>query len=263
MHRVDLTWVLSSFEKELLETHLGVSPKRLALSRFAYPKQRPASFEKSFDERRGFSFVGNYRHAPNLDAFRWLRDELWSQIRARLPHAELELWGAYPTQEVFEAHEPRRGFLVRGVAQTMDQVLGSTRVSLAPVRFGAGIKGKISDSWHFGVPVVSTPLGFEGMVGEGALIGGARLSGEALAEYAVKLYLDSAAWSEARDWGLRQLDQSFSLGTFEKELAGGIARARENFSKRDQDWIRRCFTHHSLETPRFFGKWLELKESKR
>jgi len=263
IHRVDLTWVLSSFEKKLLESHFGVQPQRLALSRFAYPKQRPASFERGFEERRGFSFVGNYRHAPNLDAFRYLRDELWAQIRARLPRAEIELWGAYPTQEVFEAHDPRRGFLVRGVADTMDQVLGSARVSLAPVRFGAGIKGKISDSWHFGVPVVSTPLGFEGMVQDGSLPGGERLSAEGLAEYAVRLDQDPAAWSEARDWGLRQLAQSFSQRKFESELSGGIEQARENFYKRDQDWIRRCFTHHSLETPRFFGKWLELKESKR
>jgi glycosyltransferase involved in cell wall biosynthesis len=145
----------------------------------------------------------------------------------------------------------------------MDQVLGSARVSLAPIRFGAGIKGKICDSWHFGVPVVSTPLGFEGMVHDGSLPGGERLSAEALAEYAVRLDQDPAAWSEARDWGLRQLDQSFSQRKFESELSCGIEQARENFYKRDQDWIRRCFTHHSLETPRFFGKWLELKESKR
>lgn len=161
IHRVDLTWLISPFEKQLLESEYGVSGERLGLSRFAYP-HRPRA-PGGFAARGDFCFIGNFRHAPNLDAFRWLRESLWPAIRSRLPQARLRIWGAYPTQEVMQAHAPARGFEVRGVAETLDEVFGSARVSLAPLRFGAGIKGKISDSWSHGVPVVSTPVGFEGM----------------------------------------------------------------------------------------------------
>lgn len=258
IHRVDLTWLISPFEKDLLESQYGVSAERLGLSRFAYPKRRSASGE--FAARGDFCFVGNFRHSPNLDAFRWLRESLWPAIRSRLPHARLRIWGAYPTQEVMQAHAPARGFEVRGVAESLDEVFGTARVSLAPLRFGAGIKGKISDSWSHGVPVVSTPVGFEGMC-DSLPVRGAGSSVEELADAAVLLHEDESAWQAAREWGRLQLQKFFSEEVFARELLDGITRARRNHAGRDRDWIRRMLTHHSLETPRFFGKWIELKES--
>ncbi len=260
LHRVDLAWLVSPFEKELLESRFSVASRRLSVSRFAYPK-RPETF-RGFSDRVGFSFIGNFRHPPNLDAFRWLRREIWPEVRRLLPGARIDLWGAYPPQEVSEAHDPKQGFFVRGCAPDLEAVFSSSRVSLAPLRFGAGIKGKISDSWHYGVPVVATSIGFEGMTeGEGAAGG---LSGEGTLEFAqaaVSLHEDQALWERLRSQGLELIERFFSEQVFLDQLQQGLSQARQNFLERDNDWVRRMLTHHSLETPRFFGKWLELKES--
>jgi hypothetical protein len=85
-------------------------------------------------------------------------------------------------------------------------------------------------------------------------------SAEEFARAAVELHDQAEHWTEARDFGWRALDQSFSVEVFERELLEGLTRARANRDARSGDWIRRMLTHHSLETPRFFGKWLELKE---
>jgi glycosyltransferase involved in cell wall biosynthesis len=265
LHRVDLTLLISPFEQELLTEHFGVDSSRLALSTFAYPKRpapsgRQAGESADFSRRSGFCFVGNFRHAPNLDAFRWLRDELWGAVRRRLGGAVVRVWGAYPTQEVFEAHDPGRGFLVMGEALRLGDVFSDARVSLVPVRFGAGIKGKVSDSWDQGVPVVSTSLGLEGM----CTVGGAIQAAASAAEFvdcAVKLHEDPAAWSEARRAGEQALFQRYSSEVFLQELRAAIDQARMRNATREGDWVRRMLTHHSLETPRYFGKWLELKES--
>jgi glycosyltransferase involved in cell wall biosynthesis len=172
----------------------------------------------------------------------------------------VRVWGAYPTQEVFEAHDPGRGFLVMGEALRLGDVFSDARVSLVPVRFGAGIKGKVSDSWDQGVPVVSTSLGLEGM----CTVGGAIQAAASAAEFvdcAVKLHEDPAAWSEARRAGEQALFQRYSSEVFLQELRAAIDQARMRNATREGDWVRRMLTHHSLETPRYFGKWLELKES--
>ncbi len=261
LHRVDLTLLISPVERDLLVEAFGVDSERLALSTFAYPKRQHApGLELGYGGRSGFCFVGNFRHAPNLDAFRWLRDELWEAIRVRVPGAELRIWGAYPTQEVFEAHAPRRGFLVMGEAPGLQEVFAPARASLVPVRFGAGIKGKVSDSWAHGVPVAATWLGLEGMCAPDSGVLGAG-SARDFVDLAVRLHDDPAAWEQARSRGWEALEARYSGEVFMRELREALERASKRHSMRENDWVRRMLTHHSLETPRYFGKWLELKES--
>lgn len=122
-----------------------------------------------FDARHGFVTIGGFRHAPNVDAVEWLAAEIWPRIRARLPRshintATMRVYGAYPNHRVQALHNPSQGFHICGHAKSLD-VLARARVLLAPVRYGAGIKGKIVDAWRYGVPVVATDVGAEGMQG--------------------------------------------------------------------------------------------------
>ena len=116
-----------------------------------------------FEDRSDFAFVGGFRHPPNVDSARVLHREIWPGIRSRLPNATLRVCGAYPTPEVLSMHDPSVGFLVHGKVDDVDGVLRTSRVMLAPLRFGAGIKGKIVDAWRCGCPVVTTSVGAEGM----------------------------------------------------------------------------------------------------
>jgi hypothetical protein len=272
LHRVDLTWLVSDFERELLVRNFGVEPRRVAVSRFAYPEpawtrgtaaeERDGARLEAFSGRLGFCLIGNFRHAPNLDAFRWVRAEIWPRVRALLPSAELHVYGAYPPKEVMEAHSPRSGFLVHGPAETLDQVFSRSRVSLAPLRFGAGIKGKISDSWWHGVPVVSTSIGAEGM-SDGADWGG-RIANtaEAFARACVDLHESEADWGMGRDAGFRILGALFSGEVFDREFRVGLAQAEAGRVARSSDWVRRMMCHSTLDSYRYFGRWLELKQSR-
>jgi hypothetical protein len=122
-----------------------------------------------FEARNGFVIIGGFRHAPNVDAVEWLAEEIWPRIRARLPRshrnvATMRVYGAYTNHRVQALHNPSQGFFICGHAKNLD-VLARARVLLAPVRYGAGIKGKIVDAWRYGLPVVATKIGAEGMRG--------------------------------------------------------------------------------------------------
>jgi len=261
IHRVDLSWLVSDFEMKLLTREFGVDCKRLAVSRFAYPKRTGTRAE--FSGRKGFAMLGNFRHAPNLDAFRWLRAEIWPAIRSLLANAEIHIFGAYPPKEVMQAHAPRDGFFVHGPAENLGQVFDSVRVSLAPLRFGAGIKGKISDSWWHGVPVVSTPLGAEGMTGPGAEWGGAVASTvEDFARACVAHHEDLERWQEARERGDASIEELFSEERFFAELEGDLKRAHAAKASSEVDWMRQMLVQSSVDAYRYFGRWLELKQQR-
>ena len=117
-----------------------------------------------FEPRRGFATIGTFHHPPNVDSARWLAAEVWPLIRRELPTATMRVYGAYPTAAIESLHAPKDGFLVEGFAPTVGGAMDGARVLLAPLRFGAGIKGKIVDAWMRGLPAVTTPVGAEGMV---------------------------------------------------------------------------------------------------
>ncbi|MBU6376232.1 MAG: glycosyltransferase, partial [Bdellovibrionales bacterium] len=264
LHRVDLAWLISDFEQALLINRFRVEPSRLFVSRFAYP-QRPWLREpaaKAFQERMGFVQLGNFRHAPNLDAFRWLRQEVWPRIRCLLPQARVDVYGAYPTQEVLEANQPQLGFFVHGRAEDLSEVFRKARVSLAPLRFGAGIKGKIADSWWHGVPVVSTSIGSEGMGSAGAWGGLISDSAEEFATESVRLHESQDQWELSRAHAGRVLDERFSESVFVEQIRESILRANQCHLEAKNDWIRQMLNHATLDTYRYFGKWLELKATR-
>jgi hypothetical protein len=264
IHRVDLAWLVSGVEHELLIREFGVDPSRVAVSRFAYPDPAEApGAMNGFLQRSGFCLLGNFRHAPNLDAFRWMRAEVWPRIRAQLPAVELHVYGAYPTKEVMEAHSPRSGFLVHGRAESLTEVFAPRRVSLAPLRFGAGIKGKISDSWWHGVPVVSTSIGSEGMSDGGTWGGRIGNSTEDFVQACVELHESKAQWEQAREGGVRVLRAMFSVESFDRDFEAGLNQAEAGRRRRESDWIRRMMLHSTQDSYRYFGKWLELKQARK
>jgi hypothetical protein len=104
-----------------------------------------------------------------VDAVEYLATEIWPRIRARLPRSHrdsaiMRVYGAYPNKRVQALHNPSEGFHICGHAKSLD-VLARARVLLAPLRYGAGIKGKIVDAWRYGLPVVTTEIGAEGIRG--------------------------------------------------------------------------------------------------
>jgi glycosyltransferase involved in cell wall biosynthesis len=143
--------------------------------------------------RRGLLFVGNFGHQPNLDAMSWLTRDVLPQLEAARPHVEVDIVGSGLPKE-FESTLPGNA-RYRGWIEDLAPVYERRRVALAPMRFGAGMKGKVTQALSFGLPVVTTPVGAEGLPRSPAIrvaTSAAELVSEALA-----LVDDDALWAES------------------------------------------------------------------
>eukprot|EP00741_Cyanophora_paradoxa_P006352 tig00000980_g6157.t1 len=277
LHRSDLALVCSAYEKSLLERRMGMDPAKLLVAPFFYDLGAPAA-GPPFDERQHFCAIGNFRHAPNADAVELLSQRLWPALRARLPRAQLHVFGAYPEGRHMRLHDPVGGFHLRGPCGDAVETLRGFRVQLAPLRFGAGIKGKVADSWAAGTPVVTTPIGAEGMLPgipdgpahHAALLAASSAWGGAIAgvedgafvEAAARLYTADADWTAAAARGRALLVAGFSLAARGPGVAGAlgeVARGEVLAGRRAGDFAAAAFWHASLRASEYMSRWIEAK----
>lgn len=191
---------------------------------------------KAFADRHHFTTIGNFRHPPNRDGLKWFAKEVWPLIHEQLPDACMHVYGAYPAPQDFELQDASRNLFVKGMTKTLEMLLHH-RVLLAPLRFGAGIKGKIADAWMHGAAVVTTPIGGEGMepalglpAGAGVMTwGGYRtaVTARQFADDAVRLYTDAATWEASVAVGRSIVDTVFSQDVIEPVFMATLERARE------------------------------------
>jgi glycosyltransferase involved in cell wall biosynthesis len=259
IYRCDLSLLISAYEHELLRSApYFVSERLLHEWGFCYdppPSPRPDT------RRSGFAVIGNFRHEPNADGVRWLKAELWPRIRAGLPDAQVQVWGAYPPREIMELEDPGQGFYVRGPAPDQFEALAAARVNLAPLRFGAGLKGKIADGWWSGTPCVTTPVGAEGMcLADGAFGGAVADAPQAFAEAAVRLHESAPAREQARATGYRILSERFDHARNARALLDRIEAVRADLpSQRAHNVTGRMLAHHERQCTKYFSRWIELK----
>ncbi|HUH33349.1 MAG TPA: glycosyltransferase, partial [Daejeonella sp.] len=142
--RSDLSLIISRFELDLLKKLFNVEESLLFYLPFMTDKLNDEKIlEKlSFTKRQNFVTIGNFLHEPNCDSVRFLKEDIWPVIRKALPEAELHIYGAYPVPKITQLHNPKEGFLIKGRANDVIAVMEAGRVCLAPLRFGAGLKGK-------------------------------------------------------------------------------------------------------------------------
>jgi glycosyltransferase involved in cell wall biosynthesis len=261
IYRCDLTLVISPFEKKLLEDVFHV-PEQLLLE-LGYSYAEPQAIFLDYSKRSNFVMIGNFRHPPNYDAVFWLKEKIWPEIRKKIPNTEVHLYGAYPPKEVMALDDPKTGFRVKGPTPDSIAILGQYRVSLAPLRFGAGIKGKIADSWSAGTPVVTTPIGAEGMSSLGSEFAGEVRSNEVeFAEACAELYEDEVLWRGCQLKGKQELSELYGVEKNRMRLKNRLNEqlvSQEEF--RRQNVVGLILSHASLRSTKYFSKWIELKES--
>ena len=148
IYRCDLSLIISSHEMTLLAETFNVPGSILHHLPFMIEPKASQQPELNFNERSHFISIGNFRHAPNWDAVLVL-SQLWPAIRKQCPDAQLHIYGSYPPPKATALNNPKSGFLVKGWADDAFEVMARARVCLAPLRFGAGIKGKFIDAMHF------------------------------------------------------------------------------------------------------------------
>jgi GT2 family glycosyltransferase/glycosyltransferase involved in cell wall biosynthesis len=210
----NLTIVHSDYEKEILAKSAPESAV------YVFPwilDTKPV--EKGFDERAGIAFLGGYGHPPNIDAVLYFVEKIWPKIHAARPDISFYVYGSRAPQEIFEL-DGKMNIHVIGYLDDLNDCFGNIRVSVAPLRYGAGLKGKVAMAMAYGVPVVATSCAAEGMRlrdDENILV---RDNEDDFAEAVLQLYDDKQLWNRLSAASLSYIDQGYST---EK----GIARVGE------------------------------------
>ncbi|MBS0194739.1 MAG: glycosyltransferase [Proteobacteria bacterium] len=221
VRRADLCWVVSAFERELLQRELPGARVEV-LSNLHRVRAERAGFEA----RRDLLFVGSYRHPPNVDAAMWMAREVFPLIRAQQPQIVLHLVGPWPSPEVL-ALDNLPGVRVHGHVADLDAFMDGCRVGLAPLRYGAGVKGKINLSMAHGQPVVATPAAVEGMHlrdGEDVLV---VADAAAFAAAVLRLHEDRDLWETLATNGVANVERHFSFAAARAVLQGILASRGE------------------------------------
>ena len=265
IYRSDLSLIISRDELSLLTDGFGVPSALLETVGFLYPTPPPST---AWEERRNLVFIGNGLHEPNLDAMRLLKRDLWKPIRAALgrrgaANVELHIYGAYLPQEVLQFDNPREGFRVMGKAGDAYETLGRYRCNLAPLRFGAGLKGKVSDGWMVGTPCVATPIAAEGMTLDSRFGGKIVANLEDYAEGVAELYTDTDTWSDAQRNGREVLTSLFSEATQARIFTERLARLLdEKTYGRERNIVGSLLWYNGLRSTEYFSRWIECKNRK-
>ena len=262
IYRCDLSLMISSFEMELLENHFKVPKALLHYLPFLEDPLSEAEQDSlpSFSERQHFVTIGNFRHAPNWDSVLYLKQTIWPLLRKELPQAEMHVYGSYPPEKALQLQQPKEGFYVKGWAKEAKQVLRNSKVCLAPLRFGAGLKGKFIEAMCCGTPSVTTAVGAEGMCGSNPWGGEIADTPTALVSAAKALYTDSNLWRQAQVNGFEILNKCFERNSFESSFAERISALEENLhSHRKQNFYGALLQHHSMRSTEYLSRWIAEK----
>lgn len=267
--RCDLSLIISDYELELLKNHFCVPEKILLRCPFMLDFQHFTPSQNSYSDRQHFISIGNFRHEPNWDAVLFLKQNIWPLIRKQLPKAELHIYGAYPPPKATQLHNPKQGFLVKGWAEDAKQVMQKARVCLAPLRFGAGIKGKLAEAMFCGTPNVTTHIGIEGMsMGldwSGLITNLEKFESQEdcaadFAKNAVQLYQEDALWQQKQQLGYLLIKTNFDKNEIQAKLLTRVFDLEANINThRENNFIGQMLQHHQLKSTQYMAQWIEAK----
>lgn len=267
IYRCDITLVISEYEMQLLQQHYQVPVTLLCYCPFWLSAGTDLAYRgASFAERAHFISIGNFRHAPNWQAVLWLKQQIWPLIRKQLPQAELHIYGAYPPPKATALHNPKEGFLVKGWAEDAVAVMRQARVCLAPLPFGAGLKGKLLEAMQCGTPSVTTSIGVEGMALEQQWAGAIADAAADIAIAAVNLYQQAENWQQAQQQGSVILQQRFSDIQADKvwqQLQLLLTEPDDiRTLRRARNFTGQMLQSHAYRSTRYMGQWIEAKNRK-
>ena len=207
IRKADATIVLSQFEMDLLKKLIPDA----ALFEIPIVRQVPPPRTKGFDQRRDVVFVGGFEHGPNVDAVQWFVAEVMPRLQARGFIGQFVVVGSNMPLEIKALARP--GVIIRGFVPDLEELFSEIRLSVAPLRYGAGLKGKVITSLSYGVPVVATTVAVEG----GGFSNDVNVlvadKPDELAESIMRVYEDVELWEQISCAGYQYFKEQFSVET--------------------------------------------------
>lgn len=260
--RSDISLMISEYEMEVLENIFKIDSRLLYYLPLLLDPIQQTSVQNlpSFEDRKDFIFIGNFLHEPNWNAVQYLKETIWPLIRKQMPAAVLQVYGAYPSQKVLQLHLPKEGFFIMGRAQNAQEVVRKARVVLAPLRFGAGIKGKLVEAMQCGTPSVTTTIGAESMCGNMEWNGFVANDAQDFADKAVALYQDENLWYKSQENGFGIIEKRYLKSLFTGDLMQYVLRVQSGLKQHRLDnFIGSLLQHHTLTSTKYMSRWIEEK----
>ena len=258
IYRCDISLIISEYEINVLKNHYQIDDLLLF-----YLPLLSTNFTENiplFEERTHFVFIGNFKHQPNADAVLYLKETIWDAISKQLPQAQLHIYGAYAPEKIKQLHNPKQHFYINGWVENIEEVYKKAKVLLAPLRFGAGLKGKIIDAMQFGTPFVTTAFGAEGIVKGSDNSDFIADHPNEFSKKAITLYTEKTAWLATQEKGFEVLKARFSKEAFENHFFRKIQTLQKDLAKhRKRNFIGQILMHHTLQSTKYLSKWIEEK----
>jgi glycosyltransferase involved in cell wall biosynthesis len=259
--RCDISLIISEYEMELLQHTFHIPAGILFYIPFIV--EAPVKDQPSFEKRSDFMTIGNLFHSPNVDSIVYLKTEIWPLIKRELPESKIHIYGAYAPQKIGDLHNERDGFLIEGWVDHVSDVMRRGKVCLVPLRFGAGLKGKLLDAMRYGIPSVTTSIGAEGMYGDLPFAGFVEDHPKAFATSAIELYTDKTKWLESQQNGFHIINTRFLKTHFSKHFIQHIHSIKGSLMKHRRNHFLGMILHHkTLLSTKYMSKWIEEKNRK-
>jgi glycosyltransferase involved in cell wall biosynthesis len=256
IYRCDLTLLISEYEMQLATETFKIDASLLYYLPFLSEEINPNV--PKLEERNHFVSIGNFLHEPNWQTVLQLKQS-WKSIKKQLPQAELHVYGAYVSEKAKQLHNEKEGFLIKGRAESVKEVYAKARVLLAPIPYGAGLKGKLFEAMQQGLPSITTKMGAEAM--HGNLNWNGFISDENdFVEKAIELYTNKPLWETAQQNGYKIIENRFKKELFATDFMTKVTHLQEHLkTHRNQNFLGQILQHQSLQSTKYMSKWIEAK----
>ncbi|MEL1247760.1 glycosyltransferase family 4 protein [Flavobacterium helocola] len=259
IYRCDLTLLISEYEMQLATETFKIDASLLFYLPFL--SEEFQTNIPSFEERNHFVSIGNFLHEPNWQTVLQLK-QYWKSIKKQLPEAALHVYGAYVSEKAKQLHNEKEGFLIIGRAESVADVYSKAKVLLAPIPYGAGLKGKLFEAMQLGLPSITTEMGAEAMNGNLDWNGFITSNEDDFIEKAVELYTNKNVWETAQKKGYEIIEKRFKKELYETDFMNKIENLKENLNAhRSKNFLGQILQHQSLQSTKYMSKWIESKNS--
>ena len=260
--RCDVSLMISKQEIEILKNQFNIDESLLYYLPFlekSITDDKVNNWTK-FEAREHFMFIGNFIHEPNFNCVQILKTKIWPILKTKLPKAEIHIYGAYPTQKVIQLNNSKDRFFVKGRADDAQKTMSHYKVLLAPIQFGAGVKGKFVDAMQTGTPNVTTSVGAEAMQENLDWNGFVADDVDAFVDKAILLYTNESEWKKAQKNGVKLLNENYNSILFENDFLEKIEKIfKELNNHRNHNFIGQILQHHSNQSTKYMSLWIEQK----
>lgn len=264
--RCDLSLIISPVEMDLLTGNYRIDPSLICYLPFLEDKISETEYSnwKGFNERTGFVFIGNFLHEPNWQAAKYLKTTIWPLLSKKVPGAGCYIYGAYASQKVLQLDQKKQNFFIRGRAEDAQETISRHRVMIAPLQFGAGLKGKFIDAMRSGTPSVTTSIGAEGMAAAMTWPGAIADRPDDFAEYAALLYTDQSRWEKAQQTGMETINTRYERQLFADDFIQKIESLCFQLNlHRQHNFVGQILRHHTMNSLKYMSLWITEKNKQK